>query len=80
MGSAVNSKPYIYEETLDEPCKIVFACDGVWDVMSEEEVADLVRQEIDPMLAARKLRDTASQKGSSDNISVGIVFVNAEKE
>eukprot|EP00002_Diphylleia_rotans_P036150 TRINITY_DN7935_c0_g1_i5.p2 TRINITY_DN7935_c0_g1~~TRINITY_DN7935_c0_g1_i5.p2 ORF type:complete len:103 (+),score=23.35 TRINITY_DN7935_c0_g1_i5:212-520(+) len=56
---------------------LVLACDGVFDVLSNQEVVDCVVQEIetDPTFtgAANRVRDMAYQYGSTDNISVMVV-------
>ncbi|CAD5122054.1 DgyrCDS10506 [Dimorphilus gyrociliatus] len=56
---------------------MVLACDGVWDVMTNDEVCDFVR---DRMAACEHLTDVCNQlldtclhKGSRDNMSVVIV-------
>jgi len=53
----------------------IFACDGVWDVVSDKTAVDLVRSVLashnnDPTVAAIALRDWAFISGSTDNISV----------
>lgn len=52
---------------------IILACDGLWDVMSNEEVIDIVKQVGSPAAAAITIRDMAYQLGSSDNISVIVI-------
>eukprot|EP01124_Arcella_intermedia_P015823 TRINITY_DN22393_c0_g1_i3.p1 TRINITY_DN22393_c0_g1~~TRINITY_DN22393_c0_g1_i3.p1 ORF type:complete len:254 (-),score=68.17 TRINITY_DN22393_c0_g1_i3:14-775(-) len=53
---------------------VIIACDGVWDVLSNEQAANIVeRVGGDPVRAAAAIRDYAHQLGSNDNISV-IVF------
>jgi serine/threonine protein phosphatase PrpC len=50
------------------------ACDGVWDVISDEAACRIVASESDDILkASMKLRDYAYLFGSQDNISVIIV-------
>ncbi|ELR15354.1 Aryl-alcohol dehydrogenase (NADP+), putative [Acanthamoeba castellanii str. Neff] len=52
----------------------VHACDGVWDVISDEAACRIVASESDDILkASMKLRDYAYLFGSQDNISVIIV-------
>jgi serine/threonine protein phosphatase PrpC len=53
---------------------VVLACDGVWDVMSNEEVTEEVRRllaegEERPQLIAEELVDISLEKQSKDNIS-----------
>lgn len=50
------------------------ACDGVWDVISDEAACRIVASESDDILkASMKLRDFAYLFGSQDNISVVIL-------
>eukprot|EP01119_Soliformovum_irregulare_P024922 TRINITY_DN9062_c0_g1_i2.p1 TRINITY_DN9062_c0_g1~~TRINITY_DN9062_c0_g1_i2.p1 ORF type:complete len:415 (+),score=113.84 TRINITY_DN9062_c0_g1_i2:99-1343(+) len=53
---------------------VILACDGLWDVMSDEEACQIASSEIhDPETAASKLRDAAFKKSSTDNISVVVI-------
>lgn len=56
---------------------LILACDGVWDVFSNQQAVDLVRaslqQNQDCKLASKLLADAAYQAGSMDNISVLVV-------
>jgi len=62
---------------------MVLACDGLWDVMSNEEVARFVRKRllkgISPQKVCEALVRTAYKIGSTDNISVVIVSFFKEK-
>ena len=74
LNDAVNSQPYINQIDLqDTDDFLIIACDGVWDVISNQDACDLIKSEIDPLSAATKLRDTAYEKESTDNISVIVV-------
>jgi serine/threonine protein phosphatase PrpC len=50
------------------------ACDGVWDMMSDQLAVDAVAACANPVLSATTLRDRAFLSGSTDNISVVIVY------
>eukprot|EP01088_Endostelium_zonatum_P012263 TRINITY_DN2644_c0_g1_i2.p1 TRINITY_DN2644_c0_g1~~TRINITY_DN2644_c0_g1_i2.p1 ORF type:complete len:1250 (-),score=386.92 TRINITY_DN2644_c0_g1_i2:202-3924(-) len=71
--------PDIKEHILTkEDCYVVLACDGVWDVLSNEEVSRLVRESEleggdEPVKLASKIRDVSYLLGSSDNISVVVI-------
>lgn len=54
---------------------LILACDGLWDVMSDQEAVDLIFEENDPSKAAEVLRDEAFNRKSTDNISVIVVFL-----
>jgi serine/threonine protein phosphatase PrpC len=65
-------------ELTEKDTRLILACDGVWDVMSDQEACELIAAEIDPLEAAKKLRDKAYELQSLDNISVIVVFLSEE--
>jgi len=72
----VSSTPYISETVLtSEHLFLVLACDGLWDVLSDEQVVTIVSQQSTPHEAAELLRRTAFTRGSDDNISVVVIFL-----
>jgi len=69
----VSSEPDIFVHTVEKGDVCILACDGVWDVITEEDVEKLVRIEIEsstPHLIAQKIMQRAYKWGSQDNISV----------
>eukprot|EP01113_Clastostelium_recurvatum_P026548 TRINITY_DN3186_c0_g1_i3.p1 TRINITY_DN3186_c0_g1~~TRINITY_DN3186_c0_g1_i3.p1 ORF type:complete len:575 (-),score=190.79 TRINITY_DN3186_c0_g1_i3:138-1862(-) len=52
---------------------MILACDGVWDVITDEEATALVADIPDPEQAAVRLRDEAFSRGSMDNISALVI-------
>ena len=52
---------------------LILACDGVWDVVSNQRASMLVQESSSPHNAAIRIRDHASSLGSTDNISVVVV-------
>jgi len=67
----VSGEPRIVEGYLGkENDYAVVACDGLWDVMSPEEVITVVRYTTDPVRAAQDLSQRALDQGSTDNITV----------
>jgi serine/threonine protein phosphatase PrpC len=87
MKDFVTAEPYVTETNLltcspdgSADCPIlILACDGVWDVLSDQEALDLVLpqyKESGPYAGAAKLLvDTAIEKGSADNITAIVVFL-----
>jgi serine/threonine protein phosphatase PrpC len=57
----------------------LLACDGVWDVMSNEDVCNYITQqrttESDLNKVANNLANEAIKRGSEDNITVVIVYI-----
>ena len=63
---------------------IILACDGIWDVMTNQECCDEVRSwlangEKDMGLCAEELLDTCLDKGSKDNMSAIVIAMPAAK-
>lgn len=70
----VTSEPEVFQFELNNNNKVlILACDGVWDVLSDEETTEIASSEVNPEMAAVKIRDAALAKGSADNISVIVV-------
>ena len=76
-----DTKPYITHvpdiykiKIKDDDQFIVLACDGLWDVMSNQDVVDFVAQNRNKKNIANLLTQEAYDKGSTDNISVIIKF------
>ncbi len=78
----VTHLPQIYKYKISNNDKfIILACDGLWDVMSNQEVVNFVleyKSKIDPLKdkinIAEKLAQFAINSGSSDNITIIINF------
>jgi len=51
----------------------VLACDGVWDVLTPEDVMEEVRRLEDPQKGADRLAKKALDQGSTDNITVIVI-------
>lgn len=76
LGDAVNPTPSIRRVELNEfDTFMILACDGIWDVMTDQQACQVVAAEIDPLVAAKKLMDMAYELNSLDNISVIVVFL-----
>ena len=58
---------------------IIFACDGLWDVISNKKAVDFVLRKLKNNYKgniARKLSEFAIKEGSTDNVTVVILFLN----
>ena len=78
----VTHLPQIYKYRISDGDKfMVLACDGLWDVLSNQEVTNFILEytsKIDPLKdninIAEKLAQFAIDSGSSDNITIIINF------
>ncbi|KAM9963000.1 hypothetical protein ACTFIW_006221 [Dictyostelium discoideum] len=62
--------PHLSSFTISKDDKfLILACDGVWDLISDEEAVETIAGISDPNKAAETLRDLAYNSGSTDNIS-----------
>jgi protein phosphatase 1B len=56
---------------------LILACDGVWDVMTNEDLCDFIRHQLtlysDVDTICSSIIDTCLHKGSKDNMSVVLV-------
>jgi serine/threonine protein phosphatase PrpC len=67
----VSPEPRIVEGYLGiENDFVILACDGVWDVLTPQDVISIVRSAENPQEGAVKIKDKALELGSTDNISV----------
>jgi serine/threonine protein phosphatase PrpC len=72
MKEFVVGKPYVDSIDFDhgEGEFIILACDGLFDVMDDQEAVDLVRNVKGREGAAQMLCNEAIKRGSTDNVTV----------
>lgn len=76
MKDYVIGDPHLTEIKLEPTdTHVIIACDGLWDVASDQEAVDLVIQETDAQKMSEKLLVHALKNGSTDNISVMVVIL-----
>jgi len=74
MKEHVTCDPYTTVTELCEGCShVIVACDGIWDVLSDDQAAEIVLKAASAQNAAQMLLRTSLKEGSTDNISVMIV-------
>lgn len=76
MKDYVIADPFMQATKLEDgDTHLVVACDGLWDVASDQEVIDLIINEPDAQKAADKLLIHALKNGSTDNVSVMTIYL-----
>ncbi|KAI0527738.1 phosphatase 2C-like domain-containing protein [Xylaria bambusicola] len=75
MKDLVTGHPYTTETVIQPELDefIIIACDGLWDVCSDQEAVDLIRDKPDPVAASKLLVDHALARFSTDNLSCMII-------
>lgn len=83
MKDFVSASPYLTETRLNDcgECPVlILACDGVWDVMTDQEAADMLIERFKAKGgpdedAAKFIVKTAIKRGSADNITAIVVYL-----
>lgn len=70
----LSSEPDVTVEMIDDSTEfIILASDGLWQVMSNQEATDAIRNIKDPRSAAKRLTQEALTRNSTDDISCVVV-------
>ena len=75
-GNVLIAEPdvLIFDIDVLKPKFMILATDGLWDVFSNEEAVEFIKQSLDkPLYGARDLVKEAYSRGSLDNITVIVV-------
>ncbi|OMH81099.1 Protein phosphatase 2C-like protein [Zancudomyces culisetae] len=74
MKRVVVGNPYVTVTTLDkENDVLILACDGLWDVCTDEQAVEIARNSESAELASSALLNFAMDNLSTDNISIIVV-------
>eukprot|EP01121_Diplochlamys_sp_Union-15-3_P015210 TRINITY_DN4978_c0_g1_i2.p1 TRINITY_DN4978_c0_g1~~TRINITY_DN4978_c0_g1_i2.p1 ORF type:complete len:270 (+),score=43.28 TRINITY_DN4978_c0_g1_i2:35-811(+) len=74
MEPFIISDPDVKEFDCSDSQFLILGCDGLWDVISDQEAVDIVMPFIhDCESACKRLRDVAYARGSTDNISAMLI-------
>ncbi|KAM0027439.1 putative protein-serine/threonine phosphatase, protein kinase TKL-Pl-3 family [Helianthus debilis subsp. tardiflorus] len=73
----VTAEPEVTETVLsDDDEYLVMASDGLWDVVSNLEVVNIIKDTVkEPRMCSKRLATEAAERGSNDNITVIVVFL-----
>lgn len=76
MKDWVVCDPFYSEVVITEREKfVILACDGIWDVISDQEAVDIIKDDVSAQAMSEKLLKTALQRGSTDNITALVVML-----
>ncbi len=77
VGDRPEIKPDIYRQPLAPDDRLVLCSDGLWEMVRNEGLEEVLLAELDPQRACERLVHDANLAGGEDNISVIIVAVQA---
>ncbi|KAI9375267.1 phosphatase 2C-like domain-containing protein [Aspergillus egyptiacus] len=77
----VTGHPYTTETVIQPDLDefIILACDGLWDVCSDQEAVELIRNVSDAQEASKILVDHALARFSTDNLSCMVIRLDTER-
>lgn len=74
MKPYVSGEPYTTRtELTEEDTHVILACDGVWDVISDDQSVEIVSKHEKMQVASKELLKESLLAGSTDNISVMVL-------
>lgn len=73
LGQAEPFRPDIQSIQMPHPVSLLLCSDGLWGVVKEMEIFQIVRSARNPSVACKNLVDSANEAGGPDNISVVLV-------
>jgi serine/threonine protein phosphatase PrpC len=73
LGDKPNVEIDIYSLALAPGDKLVLCCDGLWEMVLDAEIVQILQQAPSPQAACDRLVEAANRAGGDDNISVIVV-------
>jgi len=76
MKRWITVEPYQEQVKLNNTdTHLIIACDGLWDVCTNQEAVDLIRNGKDAQQMSIKLMKYALEHGSTDNVTVAVIVL-----
>ena len=77
LGDDPALQPDTFVQRLQPGMRLLLCCDGVWEMIRDDELARLLTEAPDPQQAAEALVARANENGGEDNISVIVLEARA---
>lgn len=77
LGQGDVPEPDIFTASLPNPGYLLICSDGLWGVLSEERIFQIISESASPQRACQSLADAANAAGGPDNITVILVKLSA---
>jgi serine/threonine protein phosphatase PrpC len=76
LGSQEQVEPDTFSETLQDDESLLLCSDGLWEMLSEDRIRDIVMNAATPEAACQALIDATNAAGGKDNIAAVVVRLN----
>ena len=70
LGQGEAPEPDIFTASMPQPGYMMICSDGLWGVLSEDQIFQLISESSNPQRACQNLVDAANTFGGPDNITV----------
>ena len=75
LGDKLNVQIDIFKQQLHPGDRLLSCSDGLWEMVRNPQITDILNAAPDPQTASTQLIDAANANGGEDNVSTVIVFV-----
>ena len=75
LGQGDTPRPDVFTASLPKPGYLMICSDGLWGVIPEEEIYQIIASAANPQRACQDLVDSANAAGGPDNITVILVKI-----
>jgi serine/threonine protein phosphatase PrpC len=79
LGSDEEVNADLFNETLEADESILLCSDGLWGMLGDQEILQIVQKSDTPSTACQALVDACNAKGARDNIAAVLVRIQSEK-
>jgi serine/threonine protein phosphatase PrpC/predicted RNA-binding Zn-ribbon protein involved in translation (DUF1610 family) len=77
LGDDVDVDIDFFEQKLKPGMRLLLCCDGLWEMVRDDEIESILRETASPQEACDRLIESANEHGGEDNISVVVIEVHA---
>lgn len=80
LGLDPRVEPDIYELNIDQGDRLMLCSDGLYSMVHDDKIADILNRTSDPQKAAERLVKAALDAGGADNVTVIVIDANVASE
>ena len=73
VGMEVEAKPHVKSFTMRKGDRLLLCTDGLTDMLKDEQIAKVLREEQEPQVVCDKFVQMAKEAGGHDNITAVVV-------